>query len=282
MALNNLGDAAGSVWSSDVNAAQPAVWRNGQLTMLSTLDMPNGNALAMNDQGVVVGSISDQAHPAQIQPVMWNGNQGTVLGDFPGAQAWAAGINSQGQVLIVSASSTETQTWVWQSGALTPITSPGAGVLGGSGINNLGHVAGTGEQNNQAIAFFWDGQTTTVLPNLAGDVEGYVRAINDSDQIVGSGLDSAYDTHAILWQNGQAFNLNDLIPAESGAYLLDATAIADNGTIVANGYFNGAPASFLLTPSASPSGSNSVPEPASAATLGVAGLLLLRRRRRGV
>jgi probable HAF family extracellular repeat protein len=45
-------------------------------------------------------------------------------------------------------------------------------------------------------------------------------------------------------------NLNNLIPAGSGVTLEDATAINDNGQIVANGYnANGQEHAFLLTPS---------------------------------
>ncbi len=279
--INDLGDAAGYIWTTNVNVAQPAVWRNGQLSVLSTLDMPSGNAFAINNQGVAVGMINELlATPEQAKAVMWAGGQTTVLGDFPGAFASAMAINNQGQALVVSSTSTQTQTWIWQGGALTQVTALGERGLGGSAINDLGHVTGTAiTSDDTTVGFFWSNGVTTALPNLPGDTYGSGEAMNNFDQIVGN-AGTVSTSHAVLWQDGQVFDLNDLIPADSGWFLQDATGIADNGTIVGDGYFDGVPAGFLLTPSASPSGSTSVPEPATFAMLGVASLLLLRRRRR--
>ncbi len=279
--INSSGDATGYVFTNDVNVAQPAVWHNGQLNMLGTLNMPSGNAYAINDQGIVVGAANDLLNPVpQSEAVMWSGGQATVLGSFPAAQSWAPAINNRGQILVLASSPQETDTWVWTGGSLTQITSLGGRSLGGVGINDLGHVAGTAvDANDNTVGFFWKDGTTTALPNLQGDAYAFVAAINNNDQIVGEGGDGINGSHAVLWQNGQAFNLNDLLPANSGWYLSDATGIASDGTIVGYGSFDGEAANFELTSSGSPSGTASVPEPATLGVLGIAGMLLLWRRR---
>jgi probable HAF family extracellular repeat protein len=87
--------------------------------------------------------------------------------------------------------------------------------------------------------------------------------------------------HAFIYSDGAMTDLNSLIDQNSGWVLRSATGINNAGDIVGYGTdSSGQTHAFLLTPETSPSGSSSVPEPASAATLGVAGLLLLRRRRR--
>jgi len=52
-----------------------------------------------------------------------------------------------------------------------------------------------------------------------------------------------------LWDSaGGIFDLNSLIPADSGWELLLASAINDAGQIVGAGLFNGKTHAFLLTP----------------------------------
>ena len=72
------------------------------------------------------------------------------------------------------------------------------------------------------------------------------EAINNHGVIVGQS-----STGAWIWSNGTFQNLNDLIPSGSGFTLTDATAINDNGQIVATGTSNstGQTHAFLLTPS---------------------------------
>jgi hypothetical protein len=54
--------------------------------------------------------------------------------------------------------------------------------------------------------------------------------------------------HAFVYRNGQMFDLNNLIPANSGWVLTTATGINDTGHIVGSGALNGELVGFLLTP----------------------------------
>ncbi len=95
------------------------------------------------------------------------------------------------------------------------------------------------------------------VPNDLG--QGTPDAINNSDQMVGSklaatGVEIEYGA-ATLWQDGQAYDLNTLIPANSPFTLSEATDINDAGQIIAIGYplpldpnFNDIEHAFLLNP----------------------------------
>ena len=71
--------------------------------------------------------------------------------------------------------------------------------------------------------------------------------------------------NSISYNNGQATDLNSLLPSGSAWTLLAATGINDLGQIVGYGTCNGVNEGFLLTPSTlgDPAGIAYVPEPTS-------------------
>ncbi len=74
----------------------------------------------------------------------------------------------------------------------------------------------------------------TTVPELDDGDNVNVAKINDHDQVVGS-AELSQGTEAILWQNGKAFRLNQLIGSlPIGHRLVSATAISRNGLITAN------------------------------------------------
>ncbi len=272
--INSSGIIIGAVHVGAAPDPQAVLWHNGQIQMLDTLGMVAGVPYGINSSGTVAGYVYGGTQSVQSQAVLWNGGQATALTGF----SIALGVNDSGQVLVDG----EQGEGVWSNNSFTAIQSLD-GALNAQDINNVGHVVG-GMNITSGTAteygFIWKDGTTTALPALPQDTFSFAVAINDNDLIVGNGYNASSGTHALLWDGDQVFDLNDLIPANSGWTLYEATDIGNDGTIVGDGSFNGQISAFELTPSASPSGSSSVPEPASAATLGVAGLLLLRRRRR--
>ena len=91
-------------------------------------------------------------------------------------------------------------------------------------------------------------------------------AVNDAGQVVGDAHGSPTDEvpSAFLYTNGQMYNLNNLIDPSLHLFLEQATAIDDQGQIVANG-LGGA---YLLTP---------VPEPSTWTLFGIALVGILSR-----
>ena len=100
-------------------------------------------------------------------------------------------------------------------------------------INNNGQIAGTVFiEGGTTEGFLYSNGTITSLGSFLP------AAINDNGVMVGGpSIDSG----------GTVQNLNTLIPAGSGHQIQDATAINNNGQIVANA--TGGSGALLLTPS---------------------------------
>src|SRR5262249_51645833 len=124
---------------------------------------------------------------------------------------------------------------------------------------------------SQTHWYLWDNGTATELPALtrmtpALDVHGF----NASDTIIGD-----LDGTPFVYLDGTLYDLNSLLPANSGWTLTAAYGLNDAGQIVGTGTYNGDPSAFLLTPTSL----SSVPEPSACAILVPTALLLLPRRR---
>jgi probable HAF family extracellular repeat protein len=78
------------------------------------------------------------------------------------------------------------------------------------------------------------------------------NAINNKGQIVGS-ASAILSGAAVLWENGQIYNLNNLLFTETDWVLLDAKDINDQGCITGRMENNGQARAFLLTPVSAPS-----------------------------
>ena len=135
-------------------------------------------------------------------------------------------------------------------------------------INDLGVAAGfvlTPTFLRQAAT--WSSPNAfTPLPNLPGKTEAECLDISTNGDVVGT-----TQGVAILWRAGQAYDLNQLIPAGSGMNLLLASGINDAGWIVGMGLQGNFERGFLLIP---------VPEPSTTLLICPAVYFLLRRSRR--
>ncbi len=126
-------------------------------------------------------------------------------------------------------------------------------------INNVGQMAGF-ENIGLTQPVFWQNDaahTVSALPLLVGHTYGSVVAMNDAGDIVGhSGYQytptDVPDDHLVVWRGGQAYELQTLLDAISGAgyTLVDVAGINDAGQIAATATRNGVPRAVLLTPMA--------------------------------
>ncbi len=90
-----------------------------------------------------------------------------------------------------------------------------------TGINDSGQVVGWWGFNPGSHAWLYSNGKMTDLGNF------FPAAINDNGVIVGGNQ---------VYSGGTLQNLNTLIPAGSPYQIQDATAVNDNGQIVANAY----------------------------------------------
>lgn len=103
-------------------------------------------------------------------------------------------------------------------------------------------------------AFMWEDGKIKNLGTLPKSTDSYAIDINDAGQVIGntSNIDGDYigGGDPFLWQNGQIYNLNDLVNQKSKSdwVLGRATALNNRGQIVGMGAYKGVGRAFLLTP----------------------------------
>jgi probable HAF family extracellular repeat protein len=284
MAVNNSGQVVGlaSNLVPDPNSLlgtttqwRAFLWENGAMQDLGTL--PGGTdamALFVNERGQIVGQsyAADSIvpppsgtcvdSPLTLHSFFWDKGRMTDLGTFGGSCAFPYALNNRGQVVGQAnlAGDSTSHPFLWQSGKMTDL-----GALGGTygfaeWLNDAGTVVGSASnQGDQALlAFLWEKGTITNLGALPGNACSAADAINSAGQIVGgSGFNAAQSfpactdpvEHAVLWDNGQLVDLNNLVPAGTDLTLTEAFFINDRGEISGFGTLSdGDQHAFLLIP----------------------------------
>lgn len=244
-AINNSGEIAGA----DVTDA--AVWQNGVVTVLPTLGgtatIYSDEANGINDSGQVVGHAT--AASGLIEAVLWQNGAATNLGTLVGGTAplsagyvnsSATAINASGQIVGFSLTTGNVYHAVlWQSGAMTDLGVFATGDQSfAAAINASGEVVGYDmPASGESKAFLWQNGKMTDLGTLPGDDYSTAEAINASGIIVGQAGQYATPSgnHAVMWEDGKIYDLNNLLSPTSGWYLQSADAINDNGVIVGKG-----------------------------------------------
>jgi probable HAF family extracellular repeat protein len=228
-AVNRNGDVVGG------SNGEAILLHNGKIS-----DLSPGTAYGINDLGEIVGDTSQHAF-------LISGGKLSVLSDlssYAGGLSSASGINNNHQVVGSSdTASGDSHAVMWRNGTITDL-----GTLGGSqsaayAINNQGQVVGWAHTASEAThVFLYQSGSMTDLGTFG--LDPVATAINNHGVIVGQSGNGAW-----VWSNGSFQNLNNLIPAGSGFTLNNATAINDNGQIVANGSnAQGQGHAFLLSP----------------------------------
>lgn len=266
--INNVGQVVGS--SGLLGSSSSAfVWQDGIMSSLGTppASICTGcyytTANDINDQGQVVGGLASWSY----QGFVWA--NGTLIDTIAPSYLIndADAINNAGQV-IVTGLARWSIAFVWNNGTLTGLAEPldvtTIGFINAKAkdINNVGQVVGSFSPSTffplGRITLLWDGNTGTILDKIDGNVFS-ANGLNDSTQVVGESRSNNSTTYASLWEDGELFDLNTLIPADSGWELVSASKINNKNQIVGTGKINGESRGFLLTPEA-----KSVPEPTSA------------------
>jgi probable HAF family extracellular repeat protein len=252
-------------------SCRPFLWWDGQMTALPTLDNNHGNngfAAAINDFGEVAGAAENTTpgcptqNPAaslnqyyQYKPVLWRHHAieelVTVGGDPVGT---AVAINNHGEAVgttgtcgaasfVVGYYINPLHAVLWEKDG-TPIDLKSLGgnessALGNAAkdINSRGHVVGFSSLSDNVTinAFLWTreaGKMKALVP-IKGVANSIAIALNDSDEVVGSSINSAFTSMtATIWKQGVPADLNTLIPANSSLYLIFGCSINSRGQIL--------------------------------------------------
>jgi probable HAF family extracellular repeat protein len=225
--INNLGDVVGG------SNGEAILVHNGALSDLGT-----GTAYGINDFREIVGASAQRAF-------IISGGARTTLPDLSSyGYSSASGINNNHE--IVGSSDTVggySNAVMWRNGAITDLGTLGGTQSAASAINSLGQVVGWAHTASEAThVFLWQNGTMADLGVFG--LDPVANAINNRGVVVGQS-----DTGAWIWMSGRFQNLNNLVPAGTGFTIEAATAINDNGQIVANGRnAQGQEHAFLLNP----------------------------------
>jgi probable HAF family extracellular repeat protein len=237
------------------------LYESGKATFFPSDPDGGGLTSGINAHGEVIGA--EMGTESDMQAFLWKAGKTTLL--KPGGKtSIAQGINDDGKVVgAIYDAEGRRQAFVWEKGKTTLLT----GLDGEKGshayaIDPSGVIVGRGDTKEKDgegsrvhRAVMWkDGQAVDLgaLPKYPFSV---AYAINGGGWIVGASIEvpadmPPTDSRAILYQNGRLYDLNTLIPADSGWTLYDAKGINSGGMIVGTGRRKGAPElrAYLLVP----------------------------------
>lgn len=275
-AINETGQVVGYRRWDPIGPSQP--FQYSEATGVVFLDpfeigfplFATGEASGINDTGEIVGSAA--APPSYLPRAFLLSPPASkaidLTPDLAPPYFWSAAsaINEGGQVVgvLVKVGMSPTydtgDAFLYDGGSLTNLDErlendyPGAS-FEPQAINGNGVVAGYVYGSNRPVrAFVYADGGFVELATLGGSSSrGY--GIDDAGRVVGESLlpDDA-TTHAFLWEEGVAYDLNDFVSPPTGVVLSRARAINNEGQIVAWGYSASEPSSpatwhsFLLTP----------------------------------
>jgi probable HAF family extracellular repeat protein len=248
---------------------------------LGTIGSIWSEAYGINDNGHIVGVSSINPNlTGHNHAFLYRDNQMTDLGTLGGISSWAYGINNANQVTGLSHDGNMFRAFLYDNGVMSDIGSLGYDT-GAYDINDAGQIVGWSYISTPADyhAFLYDSIKGMKDLGTLGGTWSNAYGINNAGQVVG--VSSIEDVnHAFLYTNGTMFDLNSLIPSDSGWVLKEAWDINGTGQIVGFGDINGKRRAFLMTPAQV----EPIPEPTtiwlmSCGLLGLLGIVIRQRRK---
>ncbi|MEW6536185.1 MAG: DUF3466 family protein [Candidatus Auribacterota bacterium] len=248
--INNSDKIVGRIYN-DGSTNKIFIYDNDSLNIIDNADYPHIFPQDINDKGQIVGYFRGDAGLNQAFLM-----EGTVFNDvsdlFNNQISSINAINNSGvYVGYYYHENSELRAFVCDGVSVVELHNATWQRSWASDINDFGHVVGGFELlNGETHIFFYDGNSITDLGKLEGSIGSSAESINNKGQIVGTAIfdDGSYSVnailHAIIIENGEIFDLNELVNPDNEFVLRMATGINDNGEIVGNSFSR----PFLLRP----------------------------------
>ncbi len=281
--INNAGVVVGTGSTTAFGSSPlPLIWQSGVVSQLAlAAGQTIGRANDINNSGVAVGSNNGGSLE---RGVIYSGGSASVItataanGEF---FTTAFGINDAGMVAGIGIDPNNAARNVGLVHLISSGTTFEVGALAGMNgaiafdVSEAGHVVGSSMLNQgSGMPFVWtQGGGMVAIPLAVGTSQGSARGVNSNGNAVGT-MSSAFAI-PFLYDGSNTYRVGDLIVNPTGWDLLTNTSssalgIAEDGTIVGTGVFNGAVHGYVAVP---------VPEPSSIVFTSVAIFGFLKRRK---
>ncbi|RPI72566.1 MAG: hypothetical protein EHM47_08020, partial [Ignavibacteriales bacterium] len=225
---------------------QAFIWQGGSFQFLSSLNNNSAEeAWQINNSGQIAGwSVKYEQQNYTSHPVIWTNGTPSSLGSVSGNQSYCSDINNAG-VAAGTFFTDNYKAFIYENGNMNMISN--FTLSKANSINDSNQVVGYGQNGSGQKSFIYQNSTFIILNNLAGTIYSMANDINNAGTIAGYNYITP-NQRAVVWENNIPYDLNGLIPANSGWVLEIAHAINDNGWIVGRGIYNGKQRAFLLKP----------------------------------
>ena len=240
----NIGNLAVGTSEETDGTVSGFTW-SGEDLIPKSLDGADLQLYAVNDADVLAGFA--QFNTGDEQAVMFRPDGSHQLLDHgaeSGSRAFGVGNNNRITGVVYSGQNVQAASWN-DNGELSVKSGLGGSISVAYDINNSGVLAGTSTSGASKHKFSKQIlETITGLFNL-GD-KGSLTNLTSKSKSQKSTIQN--DQRAVIWIGDELYDLNELIPTDSGWELIEARAVNNHMEIVGYGMFNGVKKAFLLLP----------------------------------
>jgi probable HAF family extracellular repeat protein len=212
------------------------IWIDGQYHDLPTFGGPSIVAMGINESNHVVGHAQTELPLGYWQAFLWAEGEMTNLGTLGGANSAAYEINNDGIIVGMAVNpAIQGRAVAWIEGEINELQHPEEYPNSVAyAINQAGVIVGTVGDNYEELALpvkWVDGELTYLAAYGPSD-NANPSAINEHGEIAGWSRVTWDIVIALLWHEGEVYELHDLVVNAPDVFLYYAWDINDQGQIV--------------------------------------------------